>query len=316
MLKSNLHFPDLMFGRAQTQYFDIRNDGGVLVSFSFVPKLNETRICKSWLYVEPASGIIPPGGQTKIQVVASVGRGSGHLLNQDQDRAEDILIFRVENGRDYFLTVTANYNKSCFGASVEWLNQAVAPVRFAGAVAPTTAAATTLRLPKEIWRLIDFIYTQGGMETKGIFSENGKPPVVAAVVESLDTGKPFPANTDVLSVAEALVQLLQNLADPVLAAATCDKYTEEMNMTGFCRQLLSAMPPHNYAVFVYVVSFFREVLKHTPQNCLGVSQLVLVCGRSLMQSKELQAAHSRKNLQRLPKTWVIMQHFLTSKDVF
>ena len=43
---------------------------------------------------------------------------------------DDILIFRLENGRDYFVTITGEYLKSCFGASIEWLVKVRTDVMF------------------------------------------------------------------------------------------------------------------------------------------------------------------------------------------
>jgi phosphatidylinositol-bisphosphatase len=42
-------------------------------------------------------------------------------LAEGLDSLDDTLILRLENGRDHFLSVTANYLNSCFGCSLQKL---------------------------------------------------------------------------------------------------------------------------------------------------------------------------------------------------
>lgn len=41
---------------------------------------------------------------------------------------------------------------------------------------------------------------------------------------------------------------------------------EALNMRAFCRKFLEELPPLNYNVFVYVLSFMREVLSELNYN--------------------------------------------------
>ena len=41
---------------------------------------------------------------------------------------------------------------------------------------------------------------------------------------------------------------------------------EALNMRVFCRKFLEELPPLNYNVFVYVLSFMREVLSELNYN--------------------------------------------------
>ncbi len=63
-----------------------------------------------------------------------------------QDNLDDVLIFRLENGRDYFVTITGDYLKSCFGATADFLTTVPGPVRFASSSAPASKVITTIKI--------------------------------------------------------------------------------------------------------------------------------------------------------------------------
>lgn len=53
----------------------------------------------------------------------------GQELNKGQEQLEDILLLHLENGRDYFIHVTAQYARSCFGMGLDVLVRTPEPVR-------------------------------------------------------------------------------------------------------------------------------------------------------------------------------------------
>lgn len=53
-------FLDVKFRQLQKERFLIKNDGQVPCHFAFIPKLNDTQYCKSWLRAEPSDGFLEP----------------------------------------------------------------------------------------------------------------------------------------------------------------------------------------------------------------------------------------------------------------
>jgi phosphatidylinositol-bisphosphatase len=82
----------------------------------------DEKVCKPWLTIEPPYGIVPPNESITISFTVDVTSVAAAALNSGQDNLEDIIIVRLEHGRDYFVTVTGDYKKSCFGNSLEFLN--------------------------------------------------------------------------------------------------------------------------------------------------------------------------------------------------
>ncbi len=58
-----------------------------------------------------------------ILLTVNIDEDSSSLLNSGKDRLEDILVLHLGKGKDFFITVSGNYQPSCFGSSLETLVQ-------------------------------------------------------------------------------------------------------------------------------------------------------------------------------------------------
>ena len=74
---------------------------------------------------------------------------------------------------------------------------------------------------------------------------------------------------------------------------------EELMRERKARRFLEQLPPVNYNVFVYMISFFREVLLHSEANRLTPAKLAVVCCNCMVKSesedndeREMQRKHS------------------------
>ncbi|KAE9097069.1 Type II inositol 1,4,5-trisphosphate 5-phosphatase [Phytophthora fragariae] len=311
-----LSFSPLKFGEEQSKKVIIENTGLVVAHFRFIPKLEDVTICKSWLNVAPMFGMIPPRDKMEIRITAQVDESVAHGLTSGEETLDDTMILRVENGRDYFLVVSGQYANSCFGSSLEQLVSCSEPIRqakFTAAQSPAasvfsvwvggatgvdanslispqtsnvpptpTTASDSQKVPKELWRMVNDIY-ENYMQEKNLFVEAGGKAEIVQLREALDTGAPLPTHSG-YSTAELLVRWLQALRqsvvpDEALAAAVA---STNGNMAQGCRALLDALPPVRYNVVVYLVSFLREVLKHSATNKLTPEKLAFVFGRCLV----------------------------------
>ena len=135
---------------------------------------------------------------------------------------------------------------------------------------------TALCVPKELWRIIDAIYEKG-LEEPHIFVQPGIPEENAAIRECLDTGKPF-ATFWIHSYADVLVSFLSSLSSPIIPTSLFPSIEiDSQNIQMSARRLLEELPPIHYNVFVYVVSFFREVLQLSDRNLLTAAKIARIC---------------------------------------
>lgn len=304
MSPKNVDFGNVNFDMPITHTLLVDNIGSTVVYFRFCPKTNNTDYCKSWLNVIPDHGTIPPGTSCEIEVRVHVTKKDAQALNCGDDGMDDILILRLENGRDYFVTVSGDYMKSCNGAAVDWLLKTNVPVRFV----TDKPEADVLRVPKELWRVVNYIYNaEGGTEgmlTPRLFADPGNYEEIENIREALDTGQEFARNISLHSMAEALVKFLANLDKPIFPQSICKGWKEDARLTPFCKQALTQLPPASYSVFIYVIAFLKECLKHKSKNDLTLDHIVRVFSRAFMQTVIVQK-----------RSCDVLGQFLTSNSI-
>ena len=187
-----LHFDIVKFMVPVTRTVTVENKGQVIAQYRFVAKLSEELICKSWCYISPSTGALLPGEKMTINVTIMVERASSESLNMGIDQLEEILILHTENGRDRFMTISGVWLPSIFGCSLDLLCRLIRPIRSYSQdellsihrainqandkdeqepssstsdgpdpLPPSPTSENKLSMPKELWRLIDFIYKFG-----------------------------------------------------------------------------------------------------------------------------------------------------------
>ena len=81
-------------------------------------------------------------------------------------------------------------------------------------------------------------------------------------------------------------------------------------MASWAQRFLTQLPPVHHNVLVYIVSFLREVLKHTYQNRLNAESLAAIFANCLCQSSRAagrgEADPSVASLQHL------LEYFLSA----
>jgi phosphatidylinositol-bisphosphatase len=186
---NTVNFGNVGYLVPQTRTLTLENTGRVMARWRFIPKLDERRVHKPWVVVVPVSGIMLPGEKTPIRVTITVDNETAPALNTGADRLDDILILHLENGKDHFITLTGQYMRSCFGMTLELLARYPHPVRTSDPL--PDSSEDKLALPKELWRIVDYIYRRG-MDVADIFSQSGTSDM-DRIRECLDTGESFAA---------------------------------------------------------------------------------------------------------------------------
>ncbi|KAJ3205252.1 hypothetical protein HDU67_008937 [Dinochytrium kinnereticum] len=216
-----LEFGSVKYMHPVTKSITLENTGKVVANFRLVPKPGEDIARRPWCYVTPDRASLLPGEATRVNITIFVNNGPvASSLNFNLDVLEDLIILRTENGRDHFLAVSGTWLPSCYGNDVATLCRLIQPVRSytvkelsdmyrrreeeilpvpekEGEQLITLADSPTeqtefkrLSIPKEIWRLIDFVF-RFGMDVNGLFERRGDPKLVSYFRECLDTGSEF-----------------------------------------------------------------------------------------------------------------------------
>lgn len=244
-------------------------------------------------------GMLIPGEATaKIDFSVTIDKNTSHMLNSGREVLEDIVILRLEKGRDYYITVRATYARSCFGISVDELVLYSQPVRnvpidpIERSIQIETSPPTALCVPKEIWRIVDAIYEKG-IDVPHLFVEPGVHDEILMIRECLDTGNSFGAFR-IHSYTDVLITFLSSLASPIIPTAlfpTTEIDSHNIQMSA--RRLLEELPPIHYNVFVYVISFFREVLQQrSDHNQLTAAKLARLACSCMAQGVGLDSSNA------------------------
>lgn len=269
--------------------------------------------------ISPAYGMLIPGeNPMNIECTITINRHTAQLLNSGREVLDDILILRLENGRDYYITIKATYARSCFGMSAEDLVMYSDPIRTVPLDAIKRAekfdprATSALCVPKELWRIIDAIYEKGVGEPH-LFVEQGVPEEVNRIRECLDTGSRF-GQFKIHSYADALISFLESLSSPVVPSQLFPSVEiDSVNLQSSARRLLEELPPVHYNIFVYVISFFREVLVHRERNLLSAAKVARVCCTTMAPGTGLD--NSSASLQKRTGMQLIMLHLLETSSI-
>lgn len=108
-----------------------------------------------------------------ITFTVLVDRTSAAALNIGTDRIEDILILHLENGKDFFISISGSFQPTCFSMPLALLVRMPEPVRLSrdiierwSTVEARKEMEAVLSVPKEVWRLVDHLF-QHGLKTVG-----------------------------------------------------------------------------------------------------------------------------------------------------
>ena len=305
-------FPKLKFMQQQKLTCKISNTGKSVAKFSCAPQPGDVMSIPDWLSISPQSGIVAPGESLELKLMAKAhGWRCVSALNAGTKVDDYILILRAQNGGDIFIAISGSFVRSSFGMPLEQLillptPAAVVPPGPAVALRPGSAP---MLVPKELWRLVDFLANEG-MENENLFLLKGRVHQVAAARDCLDTGAEFPTGIDVHSVAEVLIQFLQTLTEPVIPVnqyAVClDSVTPQVS------QLIAQnFPAVHRTTFQYLIAFLKERLKRSSVNASSAASLAVVFGRVLMRPpKELVQVGRRAQTSQMRQQATFVLHFI------
>lgn len=178
---SHVSFGIVNYWKPVTQSIVLENTGQVIAQFRFIPKLEETHFCKPWLWINPPMSMLLPGKhfnaisyfldlidlgeKLKISFTVLIDHTLAPKLNTGEEKLEDILILHLENGKDYFISVNGQYIPTCFGVSLDMLSRLNKSVRESQsdllALSKGIHGPPLLSVPKELWRMVDYIYHFG-----------------------------------------------------------------------------------------------------------------------------------------------------------
>ncbi|KAM9229323.1 rho GTPase-activating protein 8-like [Dugong dugon] len=140
-----------------------------------------------------------------------------------------------------------------------------------------------------VLRLTVTYLREKGLRTEGLFRRSASIQTVQEIQRLYNQGKPvnFDDYGDIHVPAVILKTFLRELPQPLL---TFEAYEQILGITSVesslrvtqCRQILSSLPEHNYAVLSYLMGFLHVVSQESIFNKMNSSNLACVFGLNLI----------------------------------
>ncbi|KAI8973493.1 Endonuclease/exonuclease/phosphatase [Mycotypha africana] len=248
---SYVDFGKVHFIEYKEKIITLENTGQVLTVFKFLPKNGSKGILPPWLLVAPLSGVVAPGEKVVIRFEVTVDPTISAPLNRGEQKLDDILILRLENSKDFFICVSGEYVPTCFGVPLEQLSEMAVPIseeaaknlqgvasRKSSSSADSSLAGSQpilnqIDLPKELWKVLNFLWNPNMFQIESLFLEHGDLNVSTYIRECLDNGEQF--DTNVLLGNQQLIS----------ADTTTDKTESEMHEVKSSLSGLTLADEHN-----------------------------------------------------------------------
>ncbi|KAH8118813.1 DNase I-like protein [Phellopilus nigrolimitatus] len=165
-------------------------------------------------------GVILPNESKSLSLTVFVDNESAPALNLGHEQLQHMLILHTQHGKDHFITVTGEYQRSCFATDLSALVRLPGPIRNLKRREPL-AIEQVVNAPREIIRLINWLMTNA-VDVPKLFLARGESLLLETIRECLDSGAEFEfdPSTDkeklCLSFANVLILFLQFLPQPMI----------------------------------------------------------------------------------------------------
>jgi len=259
----------LSYKRSLTCTFSLQNPGKIPCAFHFVPLDLGTPVHPRWLTVEPMAGLLLPNEMIVVTLTVYIDNQSASQLNLVSKHIASTLILHIARGKDHFISVTGQYEFTCFGNKLSHLARLDRPIRAIDTLDDLLPPDRAMNAPREVMRLVNWLM-ESATDVDGLFVSPAEVDLVNTIRECLDTGVDFPFNSPherrvVLAFGEALLQLLDSLSEPVVPPYLHAKCLQ-MNSRSEAFEILDAFPSISVNVWISLTAFLDFIIQQPPAN--------------------------------------------------
>ena len=303
----------------------VENTGQSIVQFGFVRKSENESFCHPWFSLCPVSGFIMPGESVNIEIVLFVDKNSVVALRSSQYKLNDILVLHLAKGKDYFISLGAQYTPSVFGSSLAMLVGNLGPISDVPIETLLESDRPVckedfhhvdhLDIPRPLSLLTTHLFQHGMKEENIIVRDVGTTTDLAQIRTHLDAGHGSDLPGSVYSIGNALTLFLQSLCEPVVPFAFYSKCLDACNRFDTAKKVIDMLPRTHQNVFNHVCEFLRELLRHSEWNKLDKQIVAVLFAPIILRTppNEPQSGGSQRKeyFQITEKKTKFLSHFLT-----
>ncbi|PPR03410.1 hypothetical protein CVT24_012705 [Panaeolus cyanescens] len=267
---SFVDFDKVFYGKPVEKRIKIKNTSSTPSAFRFVPIQPDAPIHPEWLQIHPLIGVILPGEVAEVSLRVHVDSTNAENLNMQPKDLSGTLILHTVLGKDHFISVTGEYQYTCFANKLTRLTRLKGPIRSLKSSGDLLPEDHPVNAPREVMRLVNWLMSNPSI-ADDLFITPGKPGTVGIIRECLDTGNefPFPDNPNDSSIARsfatALVEFLNALPEPLIPA-TLHSRCLEMSNRDEAFELLDSVPAAAVNVWISITAFLHFICQTSKQE--------------------------------------------------
>jgi phosphatidylinositol-bisphosphatase len=240
----------------------ISNEGRVASAFEFVSRDdNRAAPCKRWCLPMPQSGLLEPGERMAMQLTVCPDALDAITLNEGSDTLSDILVLAVEGGKDAYISITGQWQRSCCGQSLSAISKRTTNEGDEYDVGDAS-------IPREIFLLCDLITeacSADDVDVATLLERDLRGDEIDALEKVLEQSiwncTPLSGKTNPTTALALLLQILATLDEPVVP---CDRFKEALvssSNTQKALDFLDTIPSLQANVLIYLIAFVRSLLE-------------------------------------------------------
>ncbi|KAF9011762.1 Endonuclease/exonuclease/phosphatase [Cyathus striatus] len=265
-----VEFGKVFYGRPVSREIKIENAGKTPCVFRFVPADTDIPIHPDWLRIEPLAGLLLPGETARITLSVLIDNPLAAVMNVRPKDLSGTLILHTVTGKDHFISISGEYQYTCFANKLSTLTRLPGPIRSLASPTDLRAKHRPISASREVMRLVNWLMsTSGNMDD--LFLKSADENMMDTIRECLDTGADFPHNAQTadsevsLAFAVTLLRLLDSLVDPVIPAALHSKCMQMTNRDE-AMEILGVLPPTSVNVWISVSAFLHYICQTSEDN--------------------------------------------------
>ncbi|CAO3658088.1 unnamed protein product [Rhizopus stolonifer] len=295
---SFVDFETVQFLEYKEKTLLLENTGQVLTLFRFVLKKDEKQILPSWLQVSPISGVLAPGEQVVIRFEVMIEPSISAPFNRGEQKLDDTLILRLENCKDFFVSISGKYEPTCFGVPLELLSGMSVPISETAAQnlqnqkvsSDPSLVLNQIDMPGELWKVMNFLWNANMFRIESLFLEHGDLGVSTYIRQCMDKGETFDTTfllgegstmaelsleerevsdkeaVSANSMIDVLVAFLECLPDPVIPTQMYERALEASESAEAMNNLKQTLPAFHGNVLLFIGMFLRRAIDYAPAS--------------------------------------------------
>lgn len=222
-------------------------------------------------------------------VSSFVDNASAANLNVGPSHLEHTLILHTALGKDHFISITGDYERTCFANDLTWLARLPGPIRALRNLDQLLPADHAMSAPREVMRLIKWIMTHA-TDVEGLFIISGEDELKQGIRDCLDTGAEFKSLNPIkhkaaaLAFADTLLEFLEVLPNPVFPFALHAKCVQ-VSTKEEAFELLDELPSVSLNVWISVTALLHYITQQ-PASKPNIDRLVAVFASTLLRGDD------------------------------